>query len=57
MDRMVARTAPYLYALLRIMGALLYACHGGKNCWTCLARCVEVPCRWHRCQGWPGSLS
>src|SRR5215468_1372022 len=30
-DRMVARAAPYLYALLRIMGALLYACHGGQK--------------------------
>jgi putative oxidoreductase len=31
MDRIVTRAAPYLYALLRIIGALLYACHGGQK--------------------------
>src|SRR5947208_2793119 len=31
MERIVTRAAPYLYALLRIMGALLYACHGGQK--------------------------
>jgi putative oxidoreductase len=28
---MGTRTAPYLYALLRIIGALLYACHGAQK--------------------------
>jgi putative oxidoreductase len=31
MDRMVTRAAPYLYAVLRIIGALLYACHGAQK--------------------------
>ena len=31
MDRLVTRTAPYLYAVLRIIGALLYACHGAQK--------------------------
>jgi putative oxidoreductase len=31
MERMVTRAAPYLYALLRIVGALLYACHGAQK--------------------------
>jgi hypothetical protein len=31
MDRMVTRAAPYLYAVLRIVGALLYACHGAQK--------------------------
>jgi hypothetical protein len=31
MERMVTRTAPYLYAVLRIIGALLYACHGAQK--------------------------
>ena len=28
MDRMVTRVAPYLYAVLRIIGAPLYVCYG-----------------------------
>ena len=31
MERIVTRAAPYLYALLRIIGALLYACHGAQK--------------------------
>jgi hypothetical protein len=31
MDRIVTRAAPYLYALLRIIGTLLYACHGAQK--------------------------
>ena len=31
MDRMITRAAPYLYAVLRIIGALLYACHGAQK--------------------------
>jgi uncharacterized membrane protein YphA (DoxX/SURF4 family) len=31
MDRLVTRTAPSLYAVLRIIGALLYACHGAQK--------------------------
>jgi hypothetical protein len=31
MDRLVTRAAPYLYAGLRIIGALLYACHGAQK--------------------------
>ena len=31
MERLVKGAAPYCYALLRIMGALLYACHGGQK--------------------------
>jgi putative oxidoreductase len=31
MERIVTPAAPYLYALLRIIGALLYACHGAQK--------------------------
>jgi putative oxidoreductase len=31
MDRLATRAAPYLYAVLRIIGALLYACHGAQK--------------------------
>src|SRR5437763_7457151 len=31
MERIVKGAAPYCYALLRIVGALLYACHGGQK--------------------------
>ena len=31
MERIVTSAAPYLYALLRIIGALLYACHGAQK--------------------------
>ena len=31
MERLIKGAAPYCYALLRIMGALLYACHGGQK--------------------------
>jgi putative oxidoreductase len=31
MERIVTRAAPYLYALLRIIGGLLYACHGAQK--------------------------
>src|SRR5436853_3649637 len=31
MDRMVTRVTPHLYAVLRIIGALLYACHGAQK--------------------------
>jgi putative oxidoreductase len=31
MDRIVTRAAPSLYTLLRIIGALLYACHGAQK--------------------------
>jgi hypothetical protein len=31
MERIVTRAAPYLYALLRIIGALLYVCHGAQK--------------------------
>jgi len=31
MEQIVTRTAPYLYALLRIIGALLYVCHGAQK--------------------------
>jgi len=31
MDRLVTRAAPYLYAVLRLIGALLYACHGAQK--------------------------
>ena len=31
MDRMITRVAPSLYAVLRIIGALLYACHGAQK--------------------------
>src|ERR1700758_932702 len=31
MERIVTRAAPYLYAWLRILGALLYACHGAQK--------------------------
>jgi putative oxidoreductase len=31
MERIVTHAAPYLYALLRIIGALLYACHGAQK--------------------------
>ena len=31
MKQIVTRAAPYLYALLRIIGALLFACHGAQK--------------------------
>ena len=31
MARIVKDAAPYCYALLRMIGALLYACHGGQK--------------------------
>ena len=31
MDRIVTRATPYLYTVLRIIGALLYACHGAQK--------------------------
>jgi hypothetical protein len=31
MERIVTSAAPYLYALLRIIGALLYACYGAQK--------------------------
>jgi putative oxidoreductase len=31
MERTVTSAAPYCYALLRIVGALLYACHGAQK--------------------------
>ena len=31
MERIITGAAPYCYALLRMVGALLYACHGGQK--------------------------
>jgi len=57
MERIVTRAAPYLYALLRIIGALLYVCHGAQKLLGLFGGVRGARCLSCRSWGWPGSLS